>query len=239
MLLLSLFIAIYLIDVLATSLDLRTLSCKAPLGFEDVYDTESYAKMQDYTTRTHRLGLIESAFSLAVLVTFWFGGGFEWLDTWLRTFAFGPILTGLLFAGVLIFAKTFLTLPFDIYDTFVLEEHFGFNKTTPAIFAGDLVKSLVMTAILGGLLGAIVLGLFEYAGTFAWLYGWVATSVISLILVFIAPAYIMPLFNKFTPLEDGPLRDAILDYAKHNDFQLQDVSLMDGSRRSTKANAFF
>lgn len=136
-------------------------------------------------------------------------------------------------------AYTLLKLPFSIYETFVIEEHYGFNRTTRRTFWLDKVKGMVLALALGGLLLAGVLALFQYAGLNAWLYGWAAIIIFSLALQYIAPTWIMPLFNKFTPMESGPLKEAILGYAGDVNFPLKNVYVMDGSKRSSKSNAFF
>jgi STE24 endopeptidase len=141
--------------------------------------------------------------------------------------------------GILFFAYSLLKLPFSIYDTFVIEEHFGFNKTTPRTFFVDLVKGFILAAILGGLLLTGVLTLFQYESHFAWIYCWATVIVFSLALQYMAPTWIMPLFNKYKPMESGELRDAILEYTRSVNFPIKNIFVMDGSRRSSKSNAFF
>ena len=130
-------------------------------------------------------------------------------------------------------------MPFGIYGTFVKEERFGFNKTTPRTFVADRIKGLALLVVIGGPLLAGILAFFEYAGSFAWLYCWIAFTPFTIGLQFVAPTWIMPLFNKFTPMEGGELRDSILKYARSVDFTVENILLMDGSKRSSKANAFF
>ena len=132
-----------------------------------------------------------------------------------------------------------ITLPFSIYHTFVIEERFGFNRTTPRTFLVDSIKGLGLAALLGAPLLSGMLALFEYAGYHAWIYCWIAVTVFSLILQYVAPTWIMPLFNKFTPLEPGELKEAILNYARSVNFPIKNVFVMDGSKRSSKSNAFF
>jgi STE24 endopeptidase len=232
-------VGFYALDSLANWLNLHSLESKLPPGFSDVYDEAEYARMQDYTRVKTKFGLIESTFDLGVTLAFWFLGGFQYLDQLVRAWNYGPIITGLLFIAILALGRLLLSLPFQIHDTFVIEQQFGFNKTTPATFIADFFKSIALGAILGGALISIVLALFEYGGSLAWLYGWLATSALMLALTYIAPAVILPLFNKFTPLEEGPLRNAILDYTKANNFPVAGLFVMDGSKRSTKSNAFF
>jgi STE24 endopeptidase len=135
--------------------------------------------------------------------------------------------------------KSVLSLPFDLYATFIIEERFGFNKTTWRTYVMDLLKGLLLALLLGTPLLAAVLAFFQYAGPHAWWYCWIGVTLYMLVVQFIAPTWIMPLFNKFTPLEEGQLRSAILSYAKAINFPLENVFQMDGSRRSAKSNAFF
>jgi STE24 endopeptidase len=135
--------------------------------------------------------------------------------------------------------KSLLSLPFSIYSTFVIEERFGFNKTTPATFVTDRIKSLLLSVVLGAPLLAGIIAFFEFGGSWAWVWAWLIVTAFTLFIQFIAPTWIMPIFNKFEPLEDGDLRQKIRDYAAEVRFPLQGVYVMDGSKRSTKSNAFF
>ncbi len=229
----------HLLELVADSLNLRSLDQKLPSAFEGDYDRESYEKSQAYTRTTTRFGIITGAFDLALFLLFWFLGGFNLLDLFLRDFDYGPIATGLLFIGTLLFSKTLIDLPFSLYSTFVIEERFGFNRTTPATFVADIAKGILLTLLLGGPLLALVLWFFQFAGPLAWLYCFGAVTLFILFVQFIAPTWIMPLFNKFTPLEEGELRSAVLDYAASVGFPLENLFVMDGSKRSAKSNAFF
>ena len=229
----------YVLNAVADALNLRALQPEAPAGFEDVYAAERYRRSQEYTRVRTRFGLIPATFDLVVLLAFWGLGGFAWLDELVRGLGHGPVVTGLFFIGALALARTLLHVPFSWYSTFVIEERFGFNKTTPKTFLLDLVKGLALAVVLGGgLLGAI-LWFFETAGATAWLWCWCFTTLFMLVLQYVAPTWIMPLFNRFQPLDEGELREAVLDYAKSVSFPLEGLFVIDGSRRSTKANAFF
>ena len=229
----------YALSALSSALNLRALSPALPAEFGGVFEGERYARSQDYTRTRTRFGLVRGAVSLGVVLVWWQAGGFEWLDQLLRGLGYGSIVTGLLYMGALGLGSTVLGLPFRIYSTFVIEQRFGFNRTTPATFAADAVKSLALTLVLGGMLLGAVLVFFEWTGALAWLWCWLAATVFLLVFQFVAPTWIMPLFNTFTPLESGALRDAILDYARQADFPVKDIFVVDGSRRSSKANAFF
>ncbi|RMF56376.1 MAG: M48 family peptidase [Calditrichaeota bacterium] len=229
----------FLLDLISDILNLKSLRDKLPEEFQDVFDQEKYQKSQEYTRVRTRFGILTSIFDLAVLLLFWFSGGFNYLDHLVRSWVTGEIWRGLLYIGILLFARGVLSLPFSIYSTFVIEEKFGFNKTTPKTFILDILKATVLGIVIGGLLLAAVLAFFQYTGDYAWLYCWIAVVVFSLFMQFIAPTWIMPLFNKFTPLEEGELRNAILEMAKKVNYPLKNVFVMDGSKRSTKSNAFF
>jgi STE24 endopeptidase len=169
---------------------------------------------------------------------FWFAGGFGWLDRTVRSLRLGPLPTGLLFLGALGLAHTLLTIPLRWWSTFVIEARFGFNTTTPRTFWADLAKGLALTVALGGPLLAVILRLFG-ATTWAWLWCWAVSAAFAVAIQYVVPTWILPLFNRFTPLPDGPYRSGILAYARAVAFPLEDVFVIDGSRRSTKANALF
>ena len=229
----------YVLSVATGVLNARAFSPTLPAEFTGVFDDATYAQAQRYTATRTRLGLIRGAFDLAVVLLFWFAGGFEWLDQALRGLDRGPVVTGLLYIGGLGVASTLLGLPFRIYSTFGIEARYGFNRTTPTTFVADLLKGVLLAVVLGGALLAIILGFFEWAGPLAWLWCWIAATVFMLAIQFIAPTWIMPLFNTFTPLDTGDLHDAILQYARSARFPLRGIFVVDGSRRSSKANAFF
>lgn len=229
----------YILNIVADVLNLRTLSTALPTEFEGVYGSDSYKKSQEYTRTRTIFGIFESTFSIIVTLVFWFVGGFNYLDQIVRNWDLANIWTGLIYIGILVLMRSILSLPFSIYSTFVIEERFGFNKTTPATFIFDMIKGLLLAVVLGGPLLIGILAFFQYAGALAWLYCWSVASVFVLFVQFIAPTWIMPLFNKFNPLESGELKNAILSYAQSVNFSLRDVFMMDGSKRSSKSNAFF
>ncbi len=229
----------FILNGLADYLNLKMLRSDLPEEFQDTYDPESYRKSQQYLKVNTRFGWISGTFDVLVILVFWFGQGFPLLDNWLRGFNYGPIITGLCYMGILLFLKAILSLPFSIYATFVIEARFEFNQTTWSTFLLDLVKGLLLAILLGAPLLAGVLLFFEYAAANAWWYCWIAVTLYMLGVQFIAPTWIMPLFNKFTPLEEGKLKASILAYAGSIDFPIENVCVMDGSRRSSKSNAFF
>jgi STE24 endopeptidase len=190
----------FALELIANILNMGALEKTLPAEFRGVYQEDEYARSQEYTRVQTRFGYISSVFDLTVLLIFWFMGGFNVLDLYVRGFGFSEIWTGLLYIGLLLLLRSILSLPFDIYGTFVIEERFGFNKTTVRTFILDFMKGIVLTVVLGGLLLAAVLALFSHGGPLAWLYCWMVVSIFILVLQFIAPTWLMPLFNKFTPL---------------------------------------
>ena len=229
----------FILKLSGNLLNLKALTLDVPPDLAGIYKPEEYRKSQQYIRATTNFSLVESSFTLAILLAFWFSHGFNWFDTIVTGWHFVPVVTGLFYIGILIFLYSLLKLPFSVYSTFVIEERFGFNKTTVRTFVMDLVKGVALGAILGGLILAGILYLFQYVGTFAWLYCWVAMIVLSLAIQFIAPTWIMPLFNKFTAMEPGELKSAILKYAGSVNFPVTNIFVIDGSKRSSKSNAFF
>jgi STE24 endopeptidase len=229
----------YLLEVVIETLNLRRISDEIPKEFVGLYDQEKYKKSQDYLKVNTKFGLLQSTISTLLLLAFLFLDGFPMLDAWVRAQTDNSILQGLLFIGVFALVSMIIALPFSYYHTFVIEEKFGFNKQTIGTFIKDQVIGLTLGAILGGGLLALILWFFESSGPMAWLYCWVAVVAFQIFVTFIAPVVIMPLFNKFTPLPEGELKDAIQQYAKKQNFELQGIFSMDGSKRSSKANAFF
>ncbi len=229
----------YILNLVADGLNLKHLRNILPKAFEGVYEPERYRKSQEYLKVNTQFGWVTSTFNLSVMLIFWFAEGFPILDKWVRSFELDPILTGLIYIAVLMLLKSVLALPFNAYATFVIEERFGFNRTTWSTYLADLFKGLALAILLGTPLLAGILAFFQYAGSNAWLYCWIGITIYMLVVQFVAPTWIMPLFNKFTPLEDGELKSAILSYAASINFPLENVYQMDGSRRSAKSNAFF
>ncbi len=229
----------FALNLWADILNLKTLDPDLPGEFTGYYDEATYRKSQQYTRVTTKFGIVTATLDLGVMLIFWFCGGFNALDTLTRTWHLGPTGTGLAYIGILLLFLSIFNLPFNIYKTFVIEERFGFNKTTPRTFILDMVKGLGLTLVLGGPLLVIVLAFFQNAGHSAWLYCWIVATVFILFIQFIAPTWIMPLFNKFQPLEEGALKERIMTYAGSVRFPIGGIFVMDGSKRSSKSNAFF
>lgn len=227
------------LHLFSDALNLKMLQNEVPKPFQGIFDAERYAKSQDYLKVNTRFGWVSTIFSTLIMLVFWFNHGFALLDNWARGLGQGPVVTGLIYIGVLTLAYGILSQPFSLYATFVIEERFGFNKTTLKTYVSDLAKGLVLAILLGAPLLAGILAFFEYTGSVAWLYCWAAVTIYMLFIQFIAPTWIMPLFNKFSPLEEGELRQRIFAYAQSIQYPLAHVFVMDGSKRSGKSNAFF
>jgi STE24 endopeptidase len=233
----SLFV-LWNLDLIANLLNLKALDPKLPTEFKGIFSEEKYTESQSYTRVTSKFDIFQSTFNLTLTLVFWLAGGFGWLDNFVRSFGFGETVTGICFMGILFVAQTLIGIPFQIYSTFVIEERFGFNKTTPKTFIIDQIKGLVLMAVIGAPILALILWIFNTI-EHAWLWAWIAFTVIQLLLTYLAPTYLLPLFNKFEPMKDGELKDEINAVAKKCDFPLTEIHIMDGSKRSTKSNAFF
>ncbi|PKB68628.1 MAG: peptidase M48 [SAR202 cluster bacterium Io17-Chloro-G3] len=229
----------FVVGILSTTLNIRKLNSSAPAGLEDVYEKDEYRKSQEYTRTQSRFGLIIGSTKLLALLIYWFVGGFNFIDQAIRGLGWNEVGTGLVFIAGLSAISFVISLPFSLYGTFVIEEKFGFNKTTFKTYVLDTVKGLVLSALIGLPLLAGILYFFEYTGTLAWLYVWGLVIVVSLVMQIIAPIWIMPIFNKFTPLEEGELSQSIIEYAGKVNFTYDNVYVIDGSRRSAHSNAFF
>ncbi len=226
------------LEFAATLLNLRAYPEKVPDELAEVTSAENLERGREYLGVNARFGTAQSVVSLMVLLSFWFAGGFGWLDSLSRTLVSGEVAAGLIFLSAIFIGQSLISLPFSIYDTFVIENRFGFNRSTPATFIMDRIKGLVLAALIGLPLAAAVLWIFGNVGH-AWLWAWALVTVFQLLLTWLAPSLIMPLFNKFTPMPDGELKQEIEALGMRCDFPLDGVFIMDGSKRSTKANAFF
>ncbi|MFC1692002.1 M48 family metallopeptidase [Candidatus Latescibacterota bacterium] len=236
---LSTLILDFVMNLIADILNLKTLSRELPEEFKDTYDEKKYRMSQDYTRVKILFESTISVVSLAVLLAFWFAGGFNFIDVRVQSWNLNPILSGVLYIAILLILRQILSLPFKIVTTFVIEEHFGFNRTTPSTFIKDLFKGLTLAVLLGGPFFAGILIMFSYVGNYAWLHCWIAATLFTLFLQFILPTWILPIFNTFKPIEKGKLKDSILKYARAVNFSITDIFSIDGSKRSTKSNAFF
>ncbi len=229
----------FIISKYLDHLNSKTWSNELPKELEDLYDAEKYAKAQEYDKAKGKLSNISSYLSLALMLGMLFFKGFAWLNDWAVSITDNAILQSLAFFGILFIISDILSLPFAYYGVFKIEERFGFNKMTIKTFILDKIKSYVMTAILGGGLFSLILWFYNTAGENFWLYAWGLVTAFSLFMTIFYTSIFVPIFNKLKPLEDGSLRTKIEDFAKKVNFPLNNISVIDGSKRSTKANAYF
>nr|MDO8111599.1 M48 family metallopeptidase [Candidatus Sigynarchaeota archaeon] len=229
-----------LVHLIGNLLNFGAINLDLPSTLQGLYPPDVYRKSQEYLRANMKYSTITICSQLALLLVFWLLlNGFNWLDQVVRSWNFTPLVNGLFYIGILFLVYNLFMLPFSIYRTFVLEARFGFNKTTRHTFVLDWVKWLVLEVVLGGLVMAGVLALFEGTGVLAWLYCWLMVVAVTLILQYIMPTWIMPLFNKFKPLEEGELKEAILNYLSSVKFPIKNIYVVNASRRSTKMNAYF
>ncbi|UGU16430.1 M48 family metallopeptidase [Sinomicrobium kalidii] len=229
----------FIIDQVLDYLNAKHFDDPVPRELDDVYDDEKYAQSRAYKKTNYRFSVISSAFSLLLTLAFFFLDGFEYVDRTARGVSDNPIVIALVFFGIIMFASDILTTPFSYYHTFVIEEKFGFNKTTRKTFFLDKIKGWGMGALLGGGILALIIWFYQVAGKDFWLYAWGAVAVFTIFMNMFYSKLIVPLFNKQTPLEEGELKSAIEKYAADVGFTLDKIFVIDGSKRSTKANAYF
>jgi len=236
---LAIIIGNYILDLIIELLNIRSIRKELPREFEGFYDLAKYKKSQDYLKDNTYFKLIQGTVITAAVLFLILSGGFNFIDRIARSFGFGIIPTGLIFAVILFFFFQIIEIPFSIYHTFVIEEKYGLNRTRPETFILDILKDWLLSTIIGGILLSLILWFFIKSGNLAWVFCWLGVTIFEFFLIFIAPIVIMPLFNKFTPLEEGELKQAIQTYARDQNFKLKGLFKMDGSRRSSKSNAFF
>ena len=229
----------FLFDKILNRLNAQHFKDDLPDEINDVYDTTEYKKSQSYKATNYRFGILTSTFSIVITLLFFVFDGFEFVDNIARSFSANSIIIALIFFGIIMIGSDFISTPFAYYKTFVIEEKFGFNKTTLKTFIFDKIKGWLMMAILGGGILALIIWFYQLTGKHFWLYAWALVAVFSIFLNMFYAKLIVPLFNKQTPLEEGTLRDKISDYAKSVGFNLDKIFVIDGSKRSTKANAYF
>ena len=225
-------------QVLAT-LNRSRMSPQIPKELEGIYQPEEYSKQQLYQKTNSRFGLVSDSISFFIILLVLYFGILGWLDNSLREYTSNYILLPLFFFSLLLVAGNTLEMPFDWYATFRIEEKFGFNMSTPKLFVSDHFKGLLLNILIGGGLLFLVVLIYHYTIEWFWLLTWIVIVFFSLTMSFFYSEWIVPLFNKQTPLEGGELRTAIEFFSKKVGFQLDNIYLMDGSKRSTKGNAYF
>jgi STE24 endopeptidase len=210
-----------------------------PESFAGRVPLEDHHKAADYTLTNTRIGMIALIYDSLLLLGWTLGGGLEWLDNSWRAAALQPVITGMavIFSAMVI--MTLLDLPFSLYHTFVVEERFGFNRSTPGVFFADLLKNTLLLVLIGGPLIALALWIMEASGGLWWLYIWIVWMVFTLVMFWAYPAVIAPLFNKFSPLDNEALQQRIQALMDKCGFRSKGIFVMDGSKRSGHGNAYF
>jgi len=238
-LLLSLVILNYLVESLIKILNYR--HGKNPLHptLANLYSESEYRRSIEYSEANFKLSLANSTYSILTMVAALALGVFGKLDEYVRGLVNSEILIALLFFAILGVASDLLDLPFDLYGTFVIEDRFGFNKTTAKTFILDKIKGYLLSGLIGGGLLALIIFIYQETGSAFWLLGWLLLSLFSLVMFMFGTTLILPLFNKLKPLEEGELKDEILNYCKQEGYSIGRLFVMDASKRSSKANAFF
>ncbi|MEP2937168.1 MAG: M48 family metallopeptidase [Gilvibacter sp.] len=232
-------IASFVVDNILDYLNAKRFDAPVPALLNDVYDAEAYQKSQRYKATTYRFAMLSQSVSFIAVLLFFFFDGFALVDNWVRQFSENDIIVALLFFGIIMLASSVLSMPFSYYRTFVIEEQFGFNKTTRATFFTDKLKGAIMAAVIGGGLLALIIFIYQKTGANFWWYAWIVVTVFTVFMNFFYARLIVPIFNKQTALPEGSLRDKISQYASSVGFTLSKIFVIDGSKRSTRANAYF
>lgn len=238
-LLISIILFNFIKDYFLDYLNSKFFDKKIPENLRDIYDKEKYQKSQDYKKTLYKFGKISKAYSLTILLLFFFLDGFLLVDTFARSLFESELLISLSFFGIIFFGSDILNLPFSLYNIFIIEEKFGFNKTTFRIYFFDKIKSWFITILFGGGILSFIIFQFETVGKDFWIVAWVFITTISVLINGFYAQIIVPLFNKQTKLEEGNLKNDIEKYSKKVGFDLSNIFVIDGSKRSTKANAYF
>ena len=235
----SVLIISFLIDKWIDHLNARHFDDEIPEPLQDVYEEEEYVKSQAYKKENYRFSLISSTFSILVTLCFFLFKGFAWVDGIARNLGNNEVATTLIFFGIIMLGSDIINTPFSYYRTFVIEEKYGFNNSSKRLFLVDKLKGWILSIILGGAVLSVILWFFNQTGDLFWVYTWIFIGTFTVFMTLFYSSLIVPLFNKQTPLEDGVLKTAIHNFAQKTGFDLQNIYVIDGSKRSTKANAYF
>jgi len=229
----------YFLERILDFLNIKRIKSELPGELEGIYDEQKYRESQEYKKENDKLSFISSTVSVVAILLMLFLGGFAWVNNIAKSLTTHYILMPLVFFGILMLASTIISLPFSIYDTFVIEEKYGFNKTTTKTFVLDKIKGILLSLIIGGGLFALILWFYHLTASMFWIYTWILLTVFMIFMNMFYSTLIVPLFNKQTPLPEGELRNAIEDFSKKVGFKLDNIFVIDGSKRSSKANAYF
>ncbi|MDQ2657713.1 MAG: M48 family metallopeptidase [Bacteroidota bacterium] len=229
----------YVFDQLLDYVNVKSMRMDIPDDVAEFYDRNRYVRSLDYHQELTRFSFISSGFSFVVAIAMLLSGGFGWVDDLLRGYLQHPVLLALVFFALLALASDILSLPFQLYSTFVIEEKYGFNKTTVRTFFLDKAKGYLLAALIGAPLLALLIYLVRAIGPNFWIWFAIIASAFILFMNMFYTTLILPLFNRLTPLPDGELKLAIQQFASRVNFPLDNIFVIDGSKRSSKANAFF
>jgi len=229
----------FVIDSVLNHLNAKHFNDSLPNDVSDVYEINEYQQSQSYKKTNHNFSKITSLFSLITTLLFFFFNGFSIVDKIARGFSNNIIIITLIFFGIIIIGSDIISIPFSLYKTFVIEEKFGFNKSTKKLFFLDKIKGLLMTIILGGSILSIITWFYEFTGNYFWIYTWLLITTFSVFLNMFYSKLIVPLFNEQTILEEGDLKNEIVKYVNSVGFKANNIYVLNGSKRSTKANAYF
>lgn len=222
-----------------TLLNIKASRWPIPDLLKDIYDEERYRKQQDYAMINRKFTLVSNLVTTLISLAIFAFGGFAAFDRAARSVSAAPVVQTLVFWGIFFLISWFVSLPFDAWRTFVIEERFGFNRSTPKLFAGDAVKGLLVDFAIMAAVLSLCTWIYTLSPRYFWLIAWGAVSLFSLFMQYFYSQLIVPLFNKQTPLPEGELRSAIEAFARKADFQLDNIYVIDSSKRSSKSNAYF
>lgn len=226
-------------SVTLTLLNIKASRQPIPDLLRDLYDEARYRKQQAYAMTNRKFSLVSNLVSTLITLAIFAFGGFAVFDAAARAVSVYPVVQALVFWGIFYLISWVVSLPFDVYRTFVIEQRFGFNRTTPKLFVADAVKSLLMNLVIMGAVLALCAWIYTLTPQWFWLIAWGAVTLFSLFMQYFYSQLIVPLFNKQTPLPEGELRDAIEGFAARVDFKLDNIFVIDSSKRSSKSNAYF
>ena len=222
-----------------TLLNIKASRQEIPDLLKDLYDESRYRRQQEYAMTNRKFSLLSGFVSTVVTLAIFAFGGFAVFDSAARSVSSSPVVQALVFWGIFYLISWFLSLPFDIWKTFVIEQRFGFNRSTPGLFAADTAKSLLLNMVMMGAVLALCVWIYTLTPQWFWLLAWAAATIFSLFVQYLYSWLIVPLFNKQTPLPEGELRSAIEAFASRVGFRIDNIYVIDSSKRSSKSNAYF
>jgi len=229
----------FIIDKYIDFLNAKHFDDKIPTELNDVYNEEEYYRSQSYKKENYKFSLITSTFTILLTLSFFIFKGFAWVDQVARNINDNEIIITLIFFGIIMLGSDIISTPFAFYQNFIIEEKYGFNKSTKKLFFTDKLKGWLLSILIGGGILALIVWFYQRTGENFWIYTWMFIGIFTVFMTMFYSSLIVPLFNKQTPLEEGELRSSIESFAKKIGFNLDKIFVIDGSKRSTKANAYF